>query len=68
MTRLTYEQILIGNLQQKFPVEMKRVYATREQAYEELKRYTSQDFGYDVAAWKTWFKENKRPAKRKKDE
>ena len=43
---------------------------SRETAYEELKRLTGQDFGYDVKAWRQWFKdaEDPFPNKAKRDE
>jgi hypothetical protein len=37
------------------------LYRSREVAYKELKHYTNQDFGYDVDAWRQWFKETNDP-------
>jgi hypothetical protein len=65
MSRLTLEQILLLNLEQKIPEEDAMVYCSREQAYEWLKENTGQDFGYDVEAWKQWFKENRRKNKKR---
>lgn len=58
MIRLTAKQILLRNLQQRIPQQHKRLYMTREEAYEMLKERTGQDFGYDVDAWKKWLKAN----------
>jgi hypothetical protein len=53
--RLTMEQILLRCLSEKMnPINL--AYRSREEAYEELKQETGQDFGYDVKAWKQWFK------------
>jgi len=38
-------------------------YMAREKAYEALKNYTGQDFGYDADAWQEWFKNTKDPWK-----
>jgi hypothetical protein len=54
--RLTIAQILIGNLEQKFSPKNAKIYSTKEIAYEELKRRTGQDFGYDVDAWIKWLR------------
>jgi hypothetical protein len=53
--RLTVEQILLRCLEGKMP-QNSLAYMSVEEAYEELKRDTGQDFGYDVKAWKQWFK------------
>jgi hypothetical protein len=55
MTRLKAEQ--------KIPDDA-LVYWSRDLAHRELKEMTGQDFGYDVAAWKRWFKDPK--SKKKK--
>ena len=53
--RLTMEQILLHCLEGKMSKEI-FAYRSKEVAYEELKRLTGQDFGYDINAWKQWFK------------
>lgn len=58
MSRLTLEQILIFNLDQRISEDDRMTYMTREDAYETLKECTCQDFGYDAKAWKKWFREN----------
>jgi N6-adenosine-specific RNA methylase IME4 len=65
MTRLKAEQILLLNLEQKIP-DHTLVYCLSEQAHSELKGMTGQDFGYDVKAWKQWFKDQK--SKKKKQD
>jgi hypothetical protein len=60
MSRLALFEIYLGNLKQEIPKEMRRQDATREQAYEALKRATGQDFGYDAKAWEQWLKQNKK--------
>jgi hypothetical protein len=65
MTRLKAEQILLLNLEQKIPDDA-LVYCSRDLAHRELKEMTGQDFGYDVAAWKRWFKDQK--SKKKKQD
>ena len=44
---------LILNLKQEIRPG-RRAYLTKEKAYETLKKWTGQDFGYDVAAWEKW--------------
>jgi hypothetical protein len=56
--RRTSAQILIGNLEQKISSKNAKIYSTKERAYEELKRRTDQDFGYDVDAWIKWLREH----------
>ncbi len=60
MTRLTLEQILILNLQERIP-EGSMVYTKKEDAYLALKKYTGQDFGSDIEKWKKWVEENGLP-------
>ena len=60
MPRLTPVQKLLSNLEQKFPEHFGRLYMPKEKAYERLKQETGQDFGYDVEAWRKWFRENGR--------
>ncbi|MEP7286467.1 MAG: hypothetical protein ABI947_11930 [Chloroflexota bacterium] len=57
MTRLFPYQRLIVNMKQGLP-EGAIGYMTKEKAYEELKKRTQQDFGYDVTAWGKWLKSN----------
>jgi hypothetical protein len=50
MTRLTLEQLLLANLEERMPIGGWG-YMTKEDAYESLKEMTGQDFGYDLKAW-----------------
>jgi hypothetical protein len=50
------------NLAQTLPEGMMGYYS-REKAHQRLVEMTGQDFGYDVEAWKQWFKENRRKKK-----
>jgi hypothetical protein len=45
-------EILLANLRQEMPDPVHKM--SREEAYEELKRYTGQDFGFDVKLWEEW--------------
>jgi len=63
MSRLTLKQILLGNLRQTISPNNRMNYMAREKAYEALKNYTGQDFGYDADAWQEWFKNTKDPWK-----
>jgi hypothetical protein len=58
VSRLSLEELLLGNLAQLFWKEEILIYMKREEAYEALKRATQQDFGYNVEAWKTYLKDN----------
>lgn len=33
-------------------------YLPKENAYEQLKRWTGQDFGFDLEGWMSWINEN----------
>jgi hypothetical protein len=55
MSRMRLHELLLRNLAQTIP-QNRRGYMPREKAYEELKKHTLQDFGYDARAWKRWFK------------
>jgi len=58
--RITWEplaQILLRNLKGEVPPES-RTYLDREEARDELKRLTGEDFGYDPAAWEAWLTEH----------
>lgn len=57
MTRLMPIQLLVVNLKQGLPPGAVG-YSTREEAYEELKKYTGQDFGHDIRAWRRWISKN----------
>lgn len=59
MTRLMPIQLAIANLMGQLP-EGAVGHANREQAYEELKRITNQDYGYDVSKWVQWARQNKK--------
>ena len=62
MSRLLPLEGLLLNLKQEIPVENKRVYITKERAYELLKEWTGEDFGIDnLDAWEKWVKENDPP-------
>jgi hypothetical protein len=58
--RVPREQFLLMCLAQTMP-EGVVGYRSPERAYKELKHLTGQDFGYDIAAWKEWFKNTKDP-------
>lgn len=45
---------LLKNLKQEIPEHSHRLYLTRQQAYESLKRLTGQDFGDDIDAWQRY--------------
>jgi hypothetical protein len=53
--RATPAEVFLENLEQIWP-EDALDYMPRERAYEELKRLTGQDFGYDVEKWKSWLR------------
>jgi hypothetical protein len=54
LSRLTFFQGLLLNLEQIFAKEQLREYLTREEAYKLLKEHTGQNFGYDAEAWREW--------------
>jgi hypothetical protein len=56
MSRITLWKGLLLNLEGKIQPPERREYLTREQALEQLKARTGQDFGYDAAAWREWLK------------
>jgi hypothetical protein len=58
MTRLTPIQICMFNLAEISTPLNKKIYKPKEKAYEEIKRRTGQDFGYNIDAWKAWLSEN----------
>ncbi|CAB1067663.1 hypothetical protein JY97_16125 [Alkalispirochaeta odontotermitis] len=51
--------MFLMNLEETFPPDS-LYYMTKEQAYEELKKATGADFGYDIETWKKWLKENRK--------
>ena len=57
MPRLTPIEMCIANLRGDFP-KLAIGYQPREEALEELKRRTGQDFGLDVNKWESWLAEN----------
>jgi len=65
MSKVTFHQGLLLNLEGKVIPRTRRDYLPREKAYEMLKKDTGQDFGYDVKAWKKWLEENKKGARKK---
>jgi hypothetical protein len=62
--RISPNKYLLYNLEGRFSEETSAYFLPKEKAYEALKKYTGQDFGYDVKAWKRWFRQN-REKKRK---
>lgn len=60
MSRLTLEEILIANLNEKLH-QGTMPYMTKESAYQALKKWTGQDFGYDSTKWEEWINENGLP-------
>ncbi len=56
MPRVTYIKICLDNLEGKIPETDPMFYASKEVAYEALKDWTGQDFGYDADAWRQWFR------------
>ncbi len=59
MTRLTPIQLYIVNLMEKHP-KGALGFMTKEDAYEGLKKLSSQDYGYNVDQWVEWAHENKK--------
>jgi hypothetical protein len=58
MTRASEYELLIFGLREVFPSNAWMGYVTREDAYEELKELTDQDFGFDPDAWEEWLDSN----------
>jgi len=46
-------EVWMMNLSQEIPKHSLH-YMTKEEAYEELKKETGQDFGYEVDKWEEW--------------
>lgn len=57
MSKYTLYQGLLLNLERRISPERRRDYLTREQALEQLKRRTGQDFGFDARRWRSWLKD-----------
>ena len=58
MTRIEPIEGFLMNLRQEIPPERIRLYMTREEAYEALKKMSGKDFGIDnVVGWEQWAKE-----------
>ena len=53
MSRLTPEQRAILSLREEIP-EGRMEYLTKGDAYDLLKKWTNQDFGYDADKWEKW--------------
>jgi len=60
MTRLTLDEIYILSLKEELP-EGSVAYMTKEDAYNSLKKWTGQDFGYDADKWEQWVDDNGLP-------
>jgi hypothetical protein len=58
--RIKLSELLLLNLEEKLS-EQHHIYRTKEEAYQELKHLTGQDFGYDIAAWEKWFRNAENP-------
>lgn len=52
--------LLILNQKQELPPYLTGYSNKKEEALETLKKWTGQDFGYDVAAWEKWLLDHKR--------
>lgn len=60
-------EVLIMNLRQELPAYSLH-YLSKEEAYEELKRETGEDFGPDAEKWTKWGREHGRFYPRAGDE
>ncbi|HET6882027.1 MAG TPA: hypothetical protein VFI31_17805 [Pirellulales bacterium] len=58
MSHLLPLEGLIKNLREEIPESRKREYLSRERAYEALKSWTGQDFGYNADEWEKWILES----------
>lgn len=47
------QELALANLKGLIP-EDERGYSTREEAYENLKEMSGEDFGYDLEMWELW--------------
>jgi len=55
--RATPDELFIQNLEEAWPPGA-LYYMPKEQALEELRHLTGEDFGYDANAWRQWFRKN----------
>lgn len=60
MSKLLPFQGLLLNLSGKIRPQLRREYLTKDRAYELLKEWTGQDFGYDVKKWSSWIAKNRK--------
>ncbi|MDP4180584.1 MAG: hypothetical protein Q8942_05775 [Bacillota bacterium] len=58
MSKLLPLEGYLKNLKQEIPPSIRRLYMSKEQAYEMLKEYTGKDFGYDIEEWEKYTKGN----------
>lgn len=58
MSRIMPLEGALRNLKQEVPSERRREYVSRDRALELLKKWTGQDFGFDVAKWEAWIVEH----------
>lgn len=61
MPRINPYKVLLLNLEGKFEGDSnkRKLYLSKEDALNSLKRMTQQDFGYDVEAWRKYLRDNK---------
>lgn len=57
MSYMPLFELLIANLREEL-WPGRREYLTKEQAYEQLKYHTGQDFGFDIERWEQWVREH----------
>jgi hypothetical protein len=57
MSLLTPYKRLLLNLRQEVSTQS-RSYMSRDEAYDELKQSTGEDFGYDPKLWEEWIRKN----------
>ena len=57
MSQMTLFEGILKNLKQEIEPG-RREYLSREQAYQQLKYHTGEDFGYDAERWKAWIDEH----------
>lgn len=53
-------RIVLANLNEEYKDDSshRRLYTSKQEAYEMLKRLSGEDFCFDADAWKTWLQEN----------
>jgi len=59
MSHLTPYKGLLLNLQGMIDASRRREYLPKEKALELLRKWSGQDFGYDVEAWKAWVRKHR---------